>query len=167
MSKLIPLTKGYSAIVDDDDYDYLMQWKWHVKPNTKVFYAIRNLNWSLNGHPKVSCVWMHRELIGISGLLVDHINRDGLDNRRANLRLATKSQNGMNSRDKRGTSRYKGVSWENENSAWYARITIGYRPIFWGRFQSEEEAARAYDAKAIELFGEFANLNFTGMGVKQ
>lgn len=91
---------------------------------------------------------------------VDHINGDGLDNRRANLRTATQQQNGANTRSRRGTSSLKGVSWNTKVGAWQAQIMVGYKHHVLGAYESEEDAARAYDIAAAAAFGEYARLNF-------
>ncbi len=97
-------------------------------------------------------------LVNRKGQLVDHINGNGLDNRRCNLRLCTQSENAMNRRVSLGVSEFKGVSWSTSSGKWIATIQderVGY-------FASEEAAARAYDVEAIKRFGEFAACNFTG-----
>ena len=94
------------------------------------------------------------------GTLVDHIDRNSLNNRRGNLRLCTPSQNILNTRGKKGTSKYKGVWWNTKKNKWLAMITSKGRHFHLGFFDEEIEAAKAYDRKAVELFGEFAYLNF-------
>lgn len=112
---------------------------------------------------------MHRVILGVaSEKWIDHENRNGLDNRRENLRVATNRQNLQNSRKRSGTvSRFKGVSFDKHYRKWQARIqacTIGpgghVRRVFLGSFDDEEDAARAYDAAALASFGRFARMNF-------
>jgi hypothetical protein len=106
---------------------------------------------------------MHRQIIRIPpGLLCDHINRNGLDNRSANLRPATVSQNLCNSakRNAKTRSKYKGLEWDKVQRKWKARIQINRRKIHLGSFNSETEAARAYDDAAKKYHGAFASFNF-------
>ena len=96
-----------------------------------------------------------------AGLVVDHIDGNGLNNRKSNLRVCTQAQNSLNSRPRRNSSsRYKGVSFYKRDKIWQAQIFYNFRTINIGRFDDEIEAALAYDRKAAELFGEFAYLNF-------
>jgi hypothetical protein len=151
----IYLTQGKYAIVDPEDYEWLAKYKWFAVRNDGRFYAVR---WAKNRNVK-----MHQVIMGTEeGKVIDHINGNGLDNRRANVRFATAQQNGWNKRKQRGnySSKYKGVHWAKKRNQWRARIKCNGRSIHLGRFETEEEAARAYDEKAKELFGEFAWLNF-------
>lgn len=106
---------------------------------------------------------MHRVILGLlDGQICDHINRDKLDNRRENLRVCTLSQNAANSTKlrKQNKSGFRGVSWNTRANKWHVRVQRGNKDFIVGHFLCKEEAARAYDAKALELFGEFAVLNF-------
>jgi len=106
---------------------------------------------------------MHHEVLKPPyGKFTDHINHDRLDNRIENLRVATPLQNSWNmlKQNRNCTSKYKGVIWVKGKKKWRAKLTFAGRPIFIGYFDDEKEAARAYDEKAKELFGEFAWLNF-------
>ena len=158
--KKISLTRGQFALVDDEDYGWLMQWNWHANLTPWGFCATRARKRS--DGPGMRCILMHREIMGTpEGMQVDHINHDSLDNRKQNLRNCTASENQHNMSLQRGSSKYKGVNWCRQRSKWQARITFERERIWLGLFDSEEEAARAYDEAAQELFGEFAYLNFS------
>jgi hypothetical protein len=152
--KLIPLTQGKNAIVDASDYDYLMQWNWCAYFN-KNWYAARNLPRGTGG----GTITMHVQLTGYP--LTDHRNRDSLDNRRSNLRKATIQQNNHNRRKGRdNTSGFKGVSLDKRDNRWRAYINYNNKQIGLGYYDRKEDAAEAYDAAAVQYFGEFAALNF-------
>ncbi len=107
---------------------------------------------------------MHREVMGVEDArYVDHRNHNGLDNRRSNLRIATWAENCWNKRKpiSGSSSQFKGVMWDKRRSQWQVQIGHNGKKIFIGYFDDEQEAARAYDAKAKELYGEFAALNFS------
>lgn len=152
------------ALVDDEHYDFLMQWKWRAcrakrKQTPNAFYAIRT-----TPRPNRKCIAMHREVLRLSGFLdfpqCDHIDSNGLNNQRSNLRPATASQNRWNMRKREGrTSKYKGVYWHKKTRKWMARIGHLYKHKYLGNFTNEIDAAKAYDSAAIKLFGEFAFLN--------
>jgi hypothetical protein len=148
--KRIPLGDGLYACVDAADYERLSRWTWY----TVNGYAART--------EKKKLLYMHREIMQAPpGMIVDHINHNKLDNTRPNLRPCTGAENQRNQRKKRGSfSRYKGVGFSKDRGKWYGQIKMLGTDIWLGYFSSEIEAARAYDRKAVELFGEFANLNF-------
>lgn len=156
MPKRIALTQGKFTIVDDKDFEWLSQWKWHAEKANTCWYAARNIS----GQPGKK-LRMHRAILNPPpGMEGDHINRDGLDNRRCNLRICTTSQNHMNTRKQRRSSgRYKGVSWAPSKQKWQAEITCRGERHWLGRFDDDCEAARAYNAAALKHFGEFAHLN--------
>ena len=156
--KQIPLTQEKFTLVDDDMFDYLNQWKWCVKKDKHLFYAVRGPE--RNGINKQ--ILMHRVIMTPpKDLEVDHRNSDGLDNKRQNLRICTHSQNQQNARKRSNcTSKHKGVCWHKSYKKWRANIMIKGRNIYLGCRESEIECAQLYDKKAIELFGEFANTNF-------
>jgi hypothetical protein len=158
----IPLTQGKFAIVDVEDYKELVKYKWHAVRGGRSFYVERRGK-SQDGRGSNCNVKMHRQLLNTSaGLFVDHINHNGLDNRRANLRIVEWQENCWNRRKRntRCSSQYKGVMWNKRWRKWEVRIGFNGKNIFIGYFDDEKEAAMAYDAKAKELFGEFAAPNF-------
>lgn len=157
--KLIPLVgrgAGLFVKVDDGDFDTLMTRKWRL--NTKG-YAV---SCTLGSKDVRKQVWMHRVIMEAPfSSQVDHKNRDRLDNQKHNLRLCTGSENRINSGLlQKNTSGYKGVSWSQQWGKWVAAIQKEGKKLVLGGFDSKEEAAKAYDAKARELFGEFAYCNF-------
>lgn len=154
----IKLTGGLLATVDDKDYDDLNKYKWHYNG----FYAVRGeyLGKVAPHKYKHTTVKMHRQIMEApAGLEVDHINGDRLDNRRSNLRLATRKQNSRNTKP-RGISKYKGLNWRPERSKWLVRITTDEKRLHVGYFTDEMEAAKAYDKHAIKYHGDYARLNF-------
>lgn len=156
MSKLIPLTQGLFAEVDDADYDWLMGYKWCASANRKGGYYYAS-TW--DGSKTVK---MHRLIMGVSGrwVLVDHIDHNTLNNQRGNLRIATQQQNNFNRKSvPKSTSNFRGVSWYSRDKRWVARIGNGSSQKTLGWFKDEKQAALAYNAAAIERYGEFANLN--------
>ena len=157
-SKLIPLTRNRFAIVDAEDFDYLNQWKWHSIRRKKLCHVARNIRKS-NG--KRSKIYLHQVILEKrEGMETDHINGDGLDNRKSNLRLVTRGQNMMNrALSKNNKSGYKGVSWINKDKVWYSNIRVNRKTISLGHFGCKKRAALAYNVAAKEYFGEFARLN--------
>ena len=152
---LIPLTKGKHAIVDTEDYEWLSQWKWQTMVGVRTFYARR----AGRTKGRQVTVQMGREIAKTKSKdQVDHKNGHGLDNRKCNLRNCTRLQNSYN-RPKRARSKslYKGVYWNNKGwSVCLRKDGVCYRM---GTFKIEKEAGLAYNAKATELFGDFARLN--------
>ena len=154
--RYIPLTRGKYAIVDAADYAWLSQYKWFANGNERTgFYAARWL-------PNHKMLLMHRAIMDPpEGMIVDHINRNSLNDRRRNLRICTRKQNVRNGGpSRRSSSRFKGVSFCRKSGKWIASISYNGKSMYLGSFDDEIEAARAYDRKARELFGEFAYLNF-------
>ena len=153
----IPLTCGLAMEVDEDDFDYLSQWKWHVhkKRGNGSWYACRTEGRKV--------IMAHRQILHIAcgdNAEVDHINGNGLDNRKCNLRKADRSQNQCNSPKRRGTQfRYKGIL-RTKYGRYIACVIKNKRKHYFGHYKTEEDAAKAYDQGAKLLHGEFANLNF-------
>lgn len=166
--KRIPLTQGKSALVNNKRYTKLVKNEWYAYFHHGTWYAVRN---SPQNHHKRNTIWMHREILGLKvgdGKKSDHKNHNGLDNRDCNLRICTNSENAQNMKPRKHSSKYKGVHWhkgkisknKRGNGFWTADICPNYKLIHLGVFKNEIKAAKAYDKKAKELFGEFACLNF-------
>lgn len=144
----------YVALVDDDDYAYINSFKWCIMKAGKTIYAKRSIR--INGKKKGFL--MHWAIMSKKG--IDHIDHNGLNNQKSNLRICTQSENNMNrSKQENTSSPYKGVSFHKSHKKWRANIKINGKQIHIGYFNTEKDAAKAYDLKAIELFCEFANLN--------
>jgi hypothetical protein len=155
---LYPLTLGYYAYIDIDDLAKVRMYKWRVQRNNsnKHKYATTLIDGKN--------VLMHRYLLGLScSKHVDHKNNNGLDNRKANIRVCTRAQNQQNKgKGKNNTSGYCGVWMEQGNrlKPWRAMIRANGRKYLLGYHQTAQEAALAYDRAAIKLHGEYAKLNF-------
>ncbi len=157
--KTIPLTQGKFAIVDDEDYQDLIQFKWHAHCHHKNYYAKRAV-WI---NKKTSAEQMHRRILGLKagdGKYGDHINGNGLDNRRSNLRVCTNKENIRNSRRRYDNkSGLKGVWLHKQTGKWVTQIRVNDKSLHVGLFKSKIAAARAYNRAAIKYFGKFAKLN--------
>lgn len=156
MAKEISLTRGKVAIVDDEDYERLSQYKWRCNSHG---YAVRS-EWRGAGLlPRF--IAMHREVLGADGnVRADHIDGNRLNNQKFNLRECTESQNQMNrGKHVRTSSQYKGVSFFKETSRWRAYIQLEGKGKHLGFFDNEVEAAKAYNVAAKQFYGEFARLN--------
>lgn len=149
--KIIKLTNKLEVFVDDEDFEYLNQFKWCFDNG----YAITT---------KVPQIKMHRLIMKVGkGIHIDHKNHNTLDNRKNNLRICTNSQNHMNrikQRMETASSKFKGVCWHKDRNKWEAYITKDQKLKYLGLFDDETEAAKTYDFWAKKLFGEFARLNF-------
>lgn len=144
--KEIELTQGKVALVDDDDFELLNQWKWYYHHG----YAVRKC--------KEKMIFMHRIILKTPvGFDTDHINCKKLDNRRSNLRMCTKSQNqankGIGASNKSG---YKGVMWYKQTKRWHSQITHKGKKYHLGFFKNISDAIEAYKKKSKELFGDFS-----------
>jgi len=159
--RLIPLTKGKYAIVDPDDYYWLSEYKWYAFRAGNKFYATRKRRGPKGIKRKT--IGMHREVANTpENMVCDHINGKPLDNRKTNLRPATRQQNSWNMSKplKASCSKYKGVAFHKREKKWSAQIIIDGRQISLGTFEDETEAAKEYDKAAKKYFGQFAKLNF-------
>jgi len=154
--------EDYSVQVDDEDYDYLNKFNWQYnksKRGKQCVYAQRH--GYLNG--KQTTFRMHREIMGITDpkVHVDHIDHNTLNNQKSNLRLCTHTQNCQNTSARKGAaSKYRGVTFRKNANKWVVMIIANKKKYWVGTFINEEDAAKAYDSKAKELYGQFANLNF-------
>ena len=159
--KQIPLTLGKFTIVDDEDYRRFSQHKWYTFKNRNTYYAVRHV-WQKGG--KTKSILMHREILGLKAgdsRKSDHRDGNGLNNLRENLRICTHIENSRNRHAVRGTSKYKGVHRATKRGKkWQVGIRYNNKYIHLGSFTDEVEAAKVYDIKAKELFGEFAYTNF-------
>jgi hypothetical protein len=163
--KLIPLTQGLFAKVDDADFEWLNEMKWRAmgkKSNHNCYYAITG---DCNPKRGQKTILMHRLIMkATDGVEVDHRDNNGLNNQRYNLRVSTHAENLRNQKIQANnkSSKFKGVSFfgANKSNPWTAQIHFHKKKIHLGYFKFESDAAKAYDEKAKELFGEFAHTNF-------
>lgn len=158
MTISIPLGKGFCALVDDADYPLVASHTWGVVTQNHTSYARTHIQ--ENGQRKR--ILMHGLIQPTSaGMVVDHRNGNGLDNRRSNLRTSTPTQNCANRRRRRDSQwPYKGIQRTNGRGNWQARIKVDGKRYNLGSFATPEDAANAYDAAARRYFGEFARTNF-------
>jgi hypothetical protein len=172
MVKNIELTQGQFAIVDDEDFAMLSAYKWHAhKGKGKIYYAISNIDIGeraerkffngrlYNARKITTCIKMHRLIMKPpKNMVIDHINGNGLDNRKENLRVCSPAQNNLNSTKKaQASSKYKGV--RKHQGKWDARISINKETIYLGRFNSVINAATAYNIGAAIYHKQFAKFN--------
>ena len=156
MGRSVTLSSDQTTLVSNKDYVWVMQWKWSALKARHGWYAVRR-----EGR---KYIYLHRALMDApKGRQVDHKNGDGLDNRRANLRVATNMQNSRNRHRRNGVlSQYRGVT--KRKKAWIAQITVNYHNHYVGSFKTEAEAAQAYNAAAKKAFGKYASLNEVSCG---
>ncbi len=148
--KSSPDYKKYVALVDDEDYEKLIKYNWSIKRAKNSEYA--------RGKVEGKNVYMHKLITGFA--LTDHIDRNGLNNQKYNLREATRAENCRNCKKYRNSSsKYKGVAYRPETSKWRSYIRVNGKLIHGGQFKSEKEAGQRYNELARLYFGEFARLN--------
>ena len=154
--KKITLSRGLFALVDDEDYEFLNQWKWYASYNkgTKSFYVVRNITLS-DGTRK--SLRMHRLILNCpDDMVVDHIHHDTLDNRRAHIRIVTHAMNLINrGKPIHNTSGYKGVTWHSSRGTWHARININKKRICLGYYHDIRDAGLARAQAEEKYYGDF------------
>ena len=160
----ISISRGNKSLIDAEDLDVVSLFKWYSNTTKRdhTYYAIAYRK-AENG--KWKSIRMHRLIMGIedSSVMVDHINGNGWDNRRSNLRIVTNSQNQMNARklaSKNTSSKYKGVTLDKKLNKWIASIKINRKIKYLGHYTLEIDAAKAYDIAARDVFEGFTNANF-------
>jgi len=159
--KKIPLTQDKFALVDNEDFEWLNQWKWSAhRKHTGDFVASRRC-YCLFGRKRYR-IFMHRQIMSCPRKLqIDHKDHNRLNNQKLNMRICTNTQNQWNrGKQKNNTSGFKGVFWRRGVKKWFAQIGFNLKPIYLGCFTSKIDAAKTYDEAAIKYFGEFAYLNF-------
>jgi len=159
--RLLRMSQPKYAKADPADYKRLKGYEWFAQKGSRNFYAVRQVGRS-KGKRK-TLIFLHKEIIDVpEGMVTDHINHDAMDNRRANLRAATHSQNACHTKKHSGVSRskYKGIFWQKKQKKWVARIMFDGNRIYLGCFKDEIEAAKAYDKAARKYHKEFACFNF-------
>lgn len=155
-ARWIPLTRGQFALVDEEDYELVNKSSWSAECRGRTSYAV--------GKRGGRTICLHRMVLNApDGSDVDHINGDGLDCRRSNLRCSTHQENCFNARKRSSptSSQYKGVSWHRRSGKWSAQICVHGSKVHLGLYATEIDAAEAYDAAAVLHFGEFARLNLS------
>lgn len=157
--KTIPLTQGYITVVDDDVYEWAKKFNWCVMRRNQLRHVMAHGKATKGGR---KTLYLHRIISGAkSGEIVDHVNGDGLDNRKSNLRICTRRQNTLNQRKHvEASSQFKGVTLRKDKNLWQAYITVSGKRKHLKYWLNEIDAAKAYDAAAKKYFGEFASLNF-------
>jgi hypothetical protein len=157
MMKEIPLSRGLVALVDDEDYEELMKYKWSAMTSGYAHRATL-----ISSKPrKFLTTSMHQYIMGLKHgdpRMVDHIDGNKRNNQRSNLRICTVSENGRNKKSTKNTSGYKGVTWDKERGKWMAQIKVNKKLVYLGRYDDPHVAHKAYCEAALKLHGEFARI---------
>ena len=154
--KEIELANGEIAIIDEEDWLLVAQYKWRLLEKRYTKYAQANIK--KNG--KWRTMRMHRLIMNCPrNIQIDHIDHDGLNNRKSNLRFATNQQNNFNRKGYDTSSKYKGVTWRTKLKKWEAQIQTKGKSKYLGYYANENDAARAYNKMAVQVFGEYAYVN--------
>jgi len=154
MARKIKLTRGKLALIDNEDFEYLNQWKWHWDGE----YAARTIKFNGITHK----ITMHRLILNNipKGKESDHINRDKLDNRRNNLRIVSNAENQMNKNlQKNNRSGVRGICWYGKYDKWQTRIGFGGKKMFLGYFSNIKDAIEIYNTTSKKLYGKFTYIN--------
>ena len=154
--KEIILTQGYIALVDDEDFEFLSQWKWFAQRMSHTVYAARK-PWVVGGKGKSIKIFMHRIILDTPDhMQTDHMDGNGLNNQRSNLRVVTRRDNMLNRArwTKDNISKFRGAYLDKRDGKWASSITINGKCFYLGRFKTEEEAGLAYRSKRVELLNE-------------
>ena len=163
--KELEVKGGLKTQVDDEDYEWLNQWKWRMDWKSGAGYVVRRTTKGVAN--KKRSLRLHRVIMGVLDrpeITIDHVDGNPFNNQRSNLRLASCSQNGCNRGPLVGSSsKFKGVYWNKSAAKWKAEVAYSGKRFHLGYFEDEEAAARAYDVRAKELHGEFARLNFPSL----
>ena len=151
--KEIQLTQGKVALVDDEDFEFLNQWKWFAKKDRNTFYVVRKASYAIHGRQFM--IYMPHEILSKppKGLMTDHRDGDGCNNQRENLRFVTNRQNQQNRKHQNSSSQYPGVCWYKRDEKWQAEIRINNKYKYLGRFATELEAFEVYE-QAVNAIGE-------------
>lgn len=154
----IELSDGYTTFISEQDVDMVQKFVWHLHGNTKKGLYVKT---NIHTNRKAKCVLLHRYILSVTnGEIVDHIDGNGLNNVRDNLRLCSQTQNHQNAKKRSNCSSiYKGVCWRKNEKKWHAKITVNKKVISLGYFQHEHLAAEAYNWAAMKHFGKFTRLN--------
>jgi hypothetical protein len=145
--KEIPLSQGLFALVDDEDFEELNKFKWFVQKNKNTFYAKRHIK----KEEQDTTIYMHNIIMKTpKEMVTDHINHNGLDNQKSNLRIVTQRQN-MHNKQNKTSSMFVGVHWHKLAKKWNANIRVNGKQIYLGQFNNEEEAHNAYLNKLADI----------------